>query len=151
MFKINLLIFYNNCYFLLRFNKPISINVIKLMIRKLLHRVFIPLLPKKICPSLYFHFQKDFVMHRKRSDTSYTCLSLYKSRYPSRDVWCFNHKVLYMSKGVRMRSVLSWYIVSRVDRSCVASASYILAKRANCRVRIQNQKDYAEHGLCCVH
>lgn len=53
-----------------------------------------------------------------------------------------------MSKGVRMRSVHSWYVVSCVDRSRVASASYIPAKRANCRVRIQNQKDYAEHGLC---
>lgn len=31
MFKINLLIFSNNSYFLVRFNKPISINVIKLM------------------------------------------------------------------------------------------------------------------------
>lgn len=67
MFKINLLIFYNNSYSLLRFNKPISINNIKLMKRKLLHRVFIPLLPKKYVHLYIFTFRK--IMHSKRSDT----------------------------------------------------------------------------------
>lgn len=58
MFKINLLIFSNNSYFLVRFNKPISINVIKLMKRKLLHRVFIPFLPKKYVHLYIFTFRK---------------------------------------------------------------------------------------------
>lgn len=58
MFKINLLIFSNNSYFLVRFNKPISINVIKLMKRKLLHRVFIPFLPQKYVHLYIFTFRK---------------------------------------------------------------------------------------------